>query len=289
MTTTLVFGATGNVGRPLVRSLVSKGLDVRAASRSGEPVEGTQGVVFDFATPETLSGIFDGVAQAYLLLPSGYVKAKALLMPVIDAAKENGVKLVFQSVFGADASDDIPYRQVEIALEKSGLAYVILRPNWFLDNFHSFWKTGIDHGVIALPAGDGKSSFIDARDIAACAEAALTSSQFDGKAFNLTGPAALSYAEAATVLSETLGRSIRYDAISDEGFVDMLTGSGVPGDYAQFLAGIFYSVREGWTSAVTGDVETLTGAKPRSISQYANDHLALLKALTLVPGISRAV
>ena len=111
----------------------------------------------------------------------------------------------------------IPYRQVEIAIEKSGVPYVILRPNWFADNFHIFWKAGIDHGVIAVPAAEGKTSFIDSRDIAASAAAALTSSRFDGKAFNLTGPAALSYGEAAEILSAVLGRKIAYQPLDHRG------------------------------------------------------------------------
>jgi len=78
------------------------------------------------------------VDRAYVMLPTGYVNVKELLLPVIQAAAERRVKVVFQSVFGVDADDSIPYRQVEIALEKSGTPYVILRPNWFSDNFHTF-------------------------------------------------------------------------------------------------------------------------------------------------------
>ena len=275
---TLVFGATGNVGRPLVRGLVAQGFDVRAASRGGAVVEGAEGIAFEFGKPAMLDGAFDGVTQAYVLLPSGYVNVKELLSPIIETAIERNVKVVFQSVFGVDADDSIPYRQVEIALEKAAIPYVILRPNWFSDNFHTFWKPGIDHGRIALPAGEGKSSFIDARDVAACAVAALSSTQFDGRAFNLTGPEALSYAQAASIIANVVGRPVEYEAITDDAFVGILTGAGVPGDYAHFLASIFYPVRQGWTSAVTGDVETLTGRAPRSVEEYAADNAALLKA-----------
>ena len=274
----LVLGATGNVGTPLVKALRTQGQAVKAASRSGKPVEGAEGVVFDYADPSTFGPAFEGVDRAYVMLPSGYVNAKELLLPVIDAAKARQVKVVFQSVFGVDADDSIPYRQVEIALEKSGLPYVILRPNWFSDNFQTYWKAGIDHGQIAVPAGEGKSSFIDVRDIAASAAAALTSDRFDGKAFNLTGPKALSYGEAAKILSDVIGKPVAYTAISDEAFIGILTGAGVPNDYATFLASIFYPVREGWTAAVTGDVETLTGKAPRSLETYAKDNAQALKA-----------
>lgn len=274
----LVLGATGNVGAPLVKALIARGEKVKAASRSGKTVDGAEGVVFNYTDPSTFGPALDGVDRAYIMLASGSVDSIGLLMPVLEAAFARRVKVVFQSVFGVDADDSIPYRQIEIAIEKSGVPYVILRPNWFSDNFHTYWKAGIDHGQIAVPAGDGKSSFIDARDIAASAAAALTSTEFDGRAFNLTGPQALGYAEAAAILAKTIGKPVGYSAISDEAFVSMLTGAGVPADYAGFLAAIFHPVREGWTAAVTSDVETLTGNAPRSVETYANDHISALKS-----------
>jgi uncharacterized protein YbjT (DUF2867 family) len=188
------------------------------------------------------------------------------------------VGIVLQSVFGVDADDGIPYRQVELALERSSAPFVVLRPNWFADNFHTAWLEGIRHGVIAVPAGDGASSFIDVRDVASSAASALTTDRFDGKAFNLTGPAALGYNDAAAILSRVSGRTIRYTPVDDEAFVGMLTGAGVPADYARFLASIFAPVREGWTAAVSDAVRTLTGRTPRSFEQYAQDHAAAFKA-----------
>lgn len=274
----LVLGATGNVGSHLVKALVARGETIKAATRSGKAVDGAEGVAFDFADPAGLAAAFDGVDRAYIMLPGGSVAVKELLLPVVEAAIARKVKIVFQSVFGVDADDSIPYRQIELQIEKSGVPYVILRPNWFSDNFHTFWKAGLAHGQIAVPAGDGKSSFIDARDIAESAAAALTSSQFDGKAFNLTGPEALGYAEAATILSGVIGKPVTYNAISDEAFIGILTGVGVPADYAGFLASIFHPVREGWTAAVSPHVATLTGKAPRSVATYASDYAAALKA-----------
>ncbi|MBU6956954.1 SDR family oxidoreductase [Pseudomonas sp. CVAP len=274
----LVLGATGTVGRPLVRGLLARGEAVKAASRLGQAVEGAEGTPFDFSKPETIAAALEGVDRAYVLMPAGYLNVQALLLPFVQAAASRKVKVVFQSVIGVDADDSIPYRQVEIALEKSGTPYVILRPNWFSDNFHTFWKQGLDHGHIALPAGEGKSSFIDARDIADSAIAALTSTAFDGKAFNLNGPEALTYADAAAILSEVTGKPVQYTATSDEVFIEMLKGVGVPADYAAFMASIFYPVRAGWTGAVTNDVAALTGKAPRTLRAYAQDNLSALTA-----------
>ncbi|WP_026789507.1 SDR family oxidoreductase [Pleomorphomonas oryzae] len=275
----LVLGATGHVGRPLVKALMARGEAVKAASRSGKPLDGAEGVVFDIADPMTFPHAFEGVDRAFVMLPGGYTEAKALLLPIIEAAATRGVKVVLQSVFGVDADDSIPYRQAELALEKSGVRWVVLRPNWFTDNFINYWKPGINAaGVIAVPAANGKSSFIDARDIADSAAAALTTDRFDGKAFNLTGPEALGYAEAAALISEAIGKPVAYHAIDDDTFVGNLVGAGVPEVYARFLASIFYPVREGWTATVTDDVRTLTGHPARQVADWVKQNAETLKS-----------
>ena len=273
----LGLGATGTVGLPTVKALLAKGEKVKAASRGGQPVAEAAGVVFDYGKPETFDVAFEGVDRAFVMLPAGSVDPERLVLPVIEYAIARKVKVVFQSVFGVDADEANPYRQVEIALEKSRTSYVILRPNWFADNFHKSWRAGIEQGQMALPAGAGRSSFIDARDIAASAAAVLTNDAFDRTAFNLTGPEALSYADAALILSEVIGKPVAYSPIDDATFISMATASGVPLDYANFLAAIFYPVREGWTATVTDDVESLTGTTPHSLRAYARDHAADFK------------
>lgn len=274
----LVLGATGNVGSALISQLVAAGEKVKAASRKAVPVTGAEAVRFDYGDESTYAAAFAGVDRAYVLVPAGRVDILELLTPVLKAAVERKVKVVFQSAMGVDADDSIPYRQAELFLERSGIPYVILRPNWFADNFHTYWHAGVQSGIIAVPAGDGKTSFIDTRDIAASAAAALRSSKFDNQAFNLTGPEALGYADAAAVLSKIVGRTIRYTPVDDATFTAALTSAGVPKDYASLLAALFHPVREGWTARVTSDVQTLTGRPPRSVAEYAKDNAALLKS-----------
>ena len=272
----LVIGANGNVGTALVAELLAKGEKVKAASRSGKAPAGSEPVTLDLTNPTTIDKALEGVDRLYFLVPAGHVNVVGLATPIIKTAAARKVKVVLQTALGVDASDDIPYRKVELTLINSGTPYVILRPNWFSDNFHTYWIHGVKAGTIALPAAQGKTSFIDTRDIAASAAAALTSNKFDGKAYNLTGPEALNYAEAAEILSKVTSRKIGYTATDDAAFISMLTGAGVPSDYANFLAMIFHPVREGWAAGVTGDVKALTGKEPRSVTTYAKDHAAQL-------------
>jgi len=99
----------------------------------------------------------------------------------------------------------------------------------------------------------------------------------DGRAFNLTGPEALGYGDAAAILSAVSGRAIRYLPVDDTPFIATLTAAGMPADHAAFIAVLFHPVREGWTAAVTGDVGALTGTAPRSVATYAADHAALFR------------
>lgn len=274
----LVLGASGTVGRPLVRALLRKGEAVKAASRSGAAIEGAEGVRFDFADSASLHPALEGVDRVYLIAPAGVGDISGQLLPVVEAASARGAKIVMQSAIGVDADEANPYRVVERAIEASGRPCAILRPNWFADNFHSFWKAGVAAGEIALPAGEGRTSFIDVRDIAESAAGALTTGRFDGRAYTLTGPEALGYAEAAEVLSGALGRKVGYRAIDDRSFVAALVGAGLSEDYAGFLAAIFQPVREGFAAVVTSDVETLSGQAPRSLADYARDNRAALSA-----------
>lgn len=270
----LVSGASGTVGSLLVQALAGHGESVKAASRSDRAFEGAQAVRFDYTDPSTFAAAFDGVNRLYMLMPADNLEIEACLLPVIAFAAERNIKIVMQSVMGVETEEDNPYRKVELALEASGTRWVILRPNWFADNFHGIWAPAVAHGDIALPAGDGASSFIDARDVAACAVAALTSDRFDGQGFTLTGPEPVGYREAAALLSRAAGRPIAYTPISDGAFVAMLQGGGVPEANGWMLAGLFAAVREGHTAAVSSAVESLTGRPPRSLQRYAADHAA---------------
>ncbi|HEV7308273.1 SDR family oxidoreductase [Ensifer sp.] len=274
----LVLTANGTIGGKLVVALVARGEAVKAATRKATPIEGAEAVTFDYLDASTHDTALVGVDRLFVLAPGGHLDPVGLLGPIVKTAAARGIKIVLMTVIGVDADDSIPYRQVELLLEKSGTPYVILRPNWFADNFHSYWIEGIRHGTISVPAAEGKTSFIDARDIAESAAVALTSDAFNGRAFNLTGPEALSYDEAAAILSRVTGRPIAYAPVDDETFVDILTGAGVPSDYARFLASIFYPVRQGWVATPTGDVKTLTGHEPRSVETYARDNIAALKS-----------
>jgi len=174
MSTTLVIGASGTVGSELSRLLAAQGQTVRRAT-SQTPAQSDQ-VHLDLLRGSGLAAALDGVDRAFLLSPPGHTNQHELLGPVIDAARERGLRrVVLMSAMGANADDSAPLRRAELQLERSGLPWNVIRPNWFMQNFHTFWLHGIlTQGRILLPVGQAKGSFIDARDIAAVAASLLS-------------------------------------------------------------------------------------------------------------------
>ena len=274
-------GATGNVGAPLVEELLRRGEKVKAGART-KPAQlpaGAEWVKFDFSDLSNLDEALDGVDRIYALTPAGSLDPVAMLKPVFDAAAARNIKVVLQTAMGVDADDNIPARQAELLLEKSGAPWVVVRPNWFADNLVTYWGGGVANGVFRIPAGDAASSLIDTRDIAAAAAGALTSDSHNGKAFVLTGPAARTYAEAVALFSKALGLPVVYTPVDGETFVRETVAHGVPQAYAEFMAAIFVPVANGWKATVTDDVKTLSGKAPHSLEQTVADLAPRLKAL----------
>lgn len=273
----LITVSTGTVGKLLAEQLAQTGERVRAGTRDParrSPARGVEPVRFDFRDPATFAAALDGVDRVFVLSPAGELAADDLLLPFVEAAVGGGRrKIVLMTASGVEYDDAAPLRKVERFVERSGAPFVILRPTWFLDNFHTFWRASIvGAGVLALPAADSRTAFVDARDIAAAAVAALRTDRFDGQAFTLTGPEALTYGDAAAALAEVAGRPIRYLSLDDAAFVEGATLAGLTPAYAHHLARLFGFVRQGAAAQVSSGVTTLTGQPPRGLAQYAHDH-----------------
>jgi uncharacterized protein YbjT (DUF2867 family) len=270
----LVTAATGTVGKHLVPRLLALGHRVRAASRSGKASLG-EATRLDFEAPASFAAALDGVDAIYLVVPTGPHHPLHMLSGFVDAAAARGIKIVLQSAIGVDADEAIPFRQLERKIEASGAPYVLLRPNWFFDNFHTYWLKDVrERGLIQLPAGETRTSFVDARDIADVAAAALTRPDFDGEALTLTGAESLTYAEAASVLSAVSGKPIRYEPVEVSQFIASAERIGLTREYAEHLAPIFYPVTQGWVAADSGDVSRVTGRAARRLVDYVSDNAA---------------
>jgi uncharacterized protein YbjT (DUF2867 family) len=272
MAKTLVLGANGTVGGTLVRLLAAKGETVLKATRK-RPQQADE-VHLDVATGEGRATAFAGVARAFLMSPPGFTNQDALMIPAIEAANAAGVaKIVLMTAMGANADPASPMRKAELHLEKAGIAYNIVRPNWFMQNFESYWIGSIlAEGKIRLPVGTAKGSFIDARDIAAVAPELLLSDRFDNRDFDLTGGEALDHDEVAAILSHETAKRIAFEDTTPEAMLQGLLGAGLPPAYAEFLIVILGYFKAGYAARIEDSVEAILGRKPIAFATYAKDH-----------------
>jgi uncharacterized protein YbjT (DUF2867 family) len=271
MSTYLVVGANGTVGQELARVLEGAGHTVRRGSSRPDAV-GT--VHLDLVRGEGIEDALRGVDGAFVMAPAGYTNQDVLLDPVFAIAARLGVpKVILMSAMGADAGDETPLRKAELLLERSGVTWNVIRPNWFMQNFHTYWLQGIvSQGAILLPVGDAKTSFIDARDIADVAAALLQRGDFNNRAFDLTGDESLTHAEVAVLLSEALGRPIRFEDVTPDTLRPMLLAAGLPSDYAEFLLVILSYLKAGYAERITDAVPSILGRAPRGFAEYARDY-----------------
>ena len=274
MSNILVVGASGTVGSELARLLAAQGESVVNVT-SREPTAANQ-VQVDLVSRTGLHEAFEGAGRAFLLSPPGHANQDELLAPLIDEARARGLKkVVLMSAMGANADDNAPMRKAEKRLEASGLPYNIIRPNWFMQNFNTFWIQGIlQQGKIFLPVGTAKGSFIDARDIAAVAAKLLTSDAFANRDFDLTGPAALDHDTVGAILSRETGRTITFQDIPPAAMLDGLLTAGIPRPYAEFLIVILGFFKAGYAERTTDAVAQILGRAPGAFEQYAKDYRA---------------
>lgn len=268
----LVVGASGTVGSALVKLLREDGYRVKETT--SKVVAGDNKVQVDLATGLGVREAFADVDRAFLLSPPGFADQYAILAPLIQEAKRRGLKkVVLMTAMGANAVETSPFRRAEKDLEQSGLSYNIIRPNWFLQNFNTFWVDGIrSAGKITLPAGKAKVSFIDAQDIAAVAAKLLTDDSFRNRDFDLTGPTAVDHDDVARAISSATGKNVTYEEIAPGDLKRGLLQVGLPEDYVDFLLMIFGFLKEGYAAPVTGNVKMILGREPKSLEDYTTNH-----------------
>ncbi len=286
----LVLGATGTVGTHLVARLEARGIAVRAATRNPAPdrtgsaprtLPGTptERVLFDFERPETWPAALEGVDRVFLIARPGDDEADRCSVPLIDEMKRRGVRSVVNlTAMGADSEGLVPaLRRIERHLEASGLGFTHLRPNFFMQIFctGSLLVSIRDTGTISVPAAGAKLSFIDARDIAAVAEVALTDPAHAGKSYVLTGEAAIDHAQAAEQIQSAVGRPVRYVPIDESQASAMLARVGFAADRIERLMRFYRVVRSGACAAVSTSVADVLGKPAIGFAKFARDHAPL--------------
>ncbi|KAB2346858.1 NAD(P)H-binding protein [Actinomadura rudentiformis] len=264
--TILVLGGRGKTGRRVVARLNDLGRPVRAASR-------TTG--FDLGDRATWNAALDGVSAVYLVPMNEFVDQSVVPEFTAAAAAAGVQRIVLLSARGVGGEAQPSQEQAERAVRESGLAWTILRPAWFAQNFsEDFLLEPLLAGELALPAGEGREAFIDAEDIADVAVAALTQEGHTGQIYELSGPEPLSFRTAVELIAEASGREIRYTPLSVPEFVASLTALGLSAEVAELLAGLLDGISRGTGDRVSDGVRRALGRDPRPFEDYVKSAAA---------------
>jgi uncharacterized protein YbjT (DUF2867 family) len=279
--TILVTGSTGKVGSQVVQQLAADGVNVRAAVQATSNVNaikrvGAEPAVIDFKNPGTFQPALRGVERIFMVTPF-VPNMVEIVSNLVEQIKKAGIKQIVRlSAMGADAEPAITlgrwHREAEKVIEASGIGYTVLRPNIFMQNYLSMPSIKTQ-GAFYMPTGDGKASFVDTRDIAAVAVAALTQSGHEGKAYEVTGPAALDNYQVAEILSKASGKKIEYVSVSEDDARKGMRNNDIPEWAIDVLLELYAIQRAGHASEISPAVEQITGKKPIAFEEFAKDYV----------------
>lgn len=258
----LVIGSTGKTGRRISQKLVAADYNVRHGSRNAA-------IPFDWDNTDTWGAALAGVRRVYvsyfpdLAFPGASEKIEALTEMAVEAGVERLVLLSGRGEPHAQACERI--------VQNSGLDYTLVRAAWFAQNFsEGYLVEPAMNGVIALPAGNVCEPIIDADDIADVAVAALTEAGHGGELYEVTGPRAITFAEAAAELSAVIGHQVNYVPITLAEFHTHMTGIG--GTFiADVLTEICRETLDGRNAHVSDGVERALGRPARDFADFCRD------------------
>lgn len=268
----VVTGATGNVGKPLVRALVGAGRQVTAVSRRAAAVpEGARHVAADLTEPARLEPALDGAKALFLLLAGDLHAAGATPADVIGQAAAAGVRrVVLLSTLGVVTRPfgptRIAVRGVEDALRESGLDWAILRPGGFASNA-LWWADSVrSQRVVAAPFGDVGVPIIDPADIAEVAAACLLDDRHIGGVYELTGPEVITPRRQARAIGDALGSPVRFQDLTREEAKAAMSRT-MPAELADDTLDILGSPNPA-ELRVSPDVERVLGRAPRTFAEW---------------------
>lgn len=283
----VVTGPNGNVGTELVDALVSQSdVPFRLAAHTPAKFAKVHGgqlpvVRLDYGDPSTWPAVLDGADTLFLLFPLPHPRtAKTRMVPFVNFAAEAGVKhIVYISVPKANELKFVPHYWVEQALEASGVDYTVLQASYFAQNLtRAISSHVVDialYDEVFIPAGRGKTSFVDSRDLAqATLNIVRNPEAHRRKRYIVSGPELLDFHQVAEMLGEELGRPIRYTNPLMPHFWWRLSRRGVSADTLFFMTMVYGLTRFGKNAVMTDALPQLLGKAPRTMRDYIRDYRA---------------
>jgi uncharacterized protein YbjT (DUF2867 family) len=276
----LVIGATGVMGREVMRSLagrcrlrtlVHSDLSDAEIARRYPQAERVQRDLLD---AESLAPAFTAADRVFLLTPSVPEQAR-LEENALGAALAAGVgRIVYVSStdVGWEVELSAAHRVMEQRLAATGVEHTVVRPEYLLNNLLGEVDE-LARGRLVAPSADGRCPFVDARDVGAVAAAVLLASEPPPGLLVLTGPESLSWAQLAERLQGALGSPVEHIDLDTAEWEREVVSAGMEPWLAGALAEYFEALRERPLEA-SDDTTRVTGRTPRSVEEFVTDVLA---------------
>lgn len=272
MSKILVTGGTGNVGKHVVSTLVTRGHDVRAVLRDPgraslpRSVEVVRG---DLSSPETLTTALRDVESVYLMWPGLPVEPR-----LVEIIAEHAERVVYLSADVPDLVDGeqpaIFHQAIERLIRESGLNWTFVRAIDFATNTLN-WAEQIKQGVVRLPYGQASRSLIHERDIAEVVAHVLTSDGHDEAKYLITGPESIPQAELVRIIGEAIGRDVRWEDLPSNQAREELTEAWGDAEFVDARLRAWAALVDS-PERVTDIVERLLGVPARTFRVWAQEH-----------------
>ncbi|MEO8254642.1 MAG: SDR family oxidoreductase [Flavobacterium sp.] len=280
----LVTGATGNLGKATIDSLLDKGISpsditalVRDETKSAElKSKGLQIKIGDYQNFESLKRAFQGVDKLLLVSSSSDIdKRFEQHKNAIDAAKEAGVahliytgfdmKNLQQSIMGEEV---LYHAYTADYLKQIAIPYTLMDNTMYADMIPFLSGKKILTNRISIPAGDGKTPFLPITEMAEANAVVLTTPGHENKEYIIAGETAFSFGEIATLLSDITGKTITYQQPELSSYIAQLIQTGASDDDAAYIARFAGAIARGEFETNKSDVKQLLGRSPISLKDF---------------------
>ncbi len=279
----LVTGATGNIAGFTIPQIIDGGATIHAYVRNADKASHLAelgAILFegDFSDQEALNRAAEGVDAVLAITPAGpeaIEQGKVVLSAALNSGSPYYVRL---SAIGA--APDAPtengrlHYESDKAVMESGLRYTILRPHFFMQNIFGNLETIKAEGKMYLGMGDGKLGMIDVRDIADSFAAILLNGGHENEIYTPTGPESITFTDAASIITDGLGKQVDYVPIPVEAVGEFILKAGWGEWGAQVMMDYSKAYSEGWGDFINDDVKTITGNKARGFKQFFDEVLS---------------
>jgi NAD(P)H dehydrogenase (quinone) len=281
-----ITGASGHLGRLTTDALLERVepgevvLVTRDPSKLSDAVaHGAQVRPGDFGNPSTLGVAFAGIDRLLVISTDVIGERVPGHLAAIDAARRAGVRhVLYTSIINPEPENPsavaADHRKTELALRESGLEWTFLRNSIYAEYQVPTASQAISSGRHVHNSGDGSVSFVSRVDCAAAAAGALAGAAQPGRAYDVTGPEAITAADLAAIASELSGRPIEVVPLEDDAYIaGLVEHAHMPEQAARDIASFGASAREGFGATVSDAVEELAGRRPRSFRDVLTAHL----------------